>query len=261
MITRPDVLAAGTATLAAHLSPAAAQTAQKTFVLVHGAWHGGWCWRSVVDLLQTRGHKVFAPTLTGLGERSHLLDAKVDLTMHVTDIVNLIKWERLNDIVLVGHSYGGMVITGVAERTGSTISSIVYLDAFVPENGQSVLDLVAGTPVADAIRATAEKGEIGAPAPPAEFFHVNEKDRAWVDAMCTPQPVASVIERITETGLRNRILRKTYIRAIHDREPFFDAFLAKYRSTSGWRTYEVPSGHDVMIDLPERLTEILLEMA
>ena len=92
MITRPDVLEAGTATLAAHLSPAAAQTAQKTFVLVHGAWHGGWCWRSVVDLLQTRGHKVFAPTLTGLGERSHLLDAKVDLTMHVTDIVNLIKW-------------------------------------------------------------------------------------------------------------------------------------------------------------------------
>jgi pimeloyl-ACP methyl ester carboxylesterase len=147
MITRPDVLAAGTATLSAHLSPAAAQTAQKTFVLVHGAWHGGWCWCRVVDLLQARGHKVFAPTLTGLGERSHLLDAKVDLTMHVTDIVNLIKWERLNDIVLVGHSYGGMVITGVAERMGSTISSI------------SVLDLVAGTPVADAIRATAEKGE------------------------------------------------------------------------------------------------------
>ena len=165
MITRPDVLAAGTAMLAAHLSPAARQTARKTFVLVHGAWHGGWCWRRVADLLQARGHKVFAPTLTGLGERSHLLDAKVDLTMHVTDIVNLIKWERLNDIVLVGHSYGGMVITGVAERTGFSISSIVYLDAFVPENGQSVLDLVAGSPVADAIRATAETGEIGAPAP------------------------------------------------------------------------------------------------
>jgi hypothetical protein len=92
MITRPDVLEAGTATLAAHLSPAAAQTVQKTFVLVHGAWHGGWCWRCVVDLLQARGHKVFAPTLTGLGQRSHLLNAKVDLTMHVTDIVNLIKW-------------------------------------------------------------------------------------------------------------------------------------------------------------------------
>jgi pimeloyl-ACP methyl ester carboxylesterase len=169
--------------------------------------------------------------------------------------------ERLNDLVLAGHSYGGMVITGVAEKMGSAISSIVYLDAFVPENGQSVLDLVAGNPVAEAIRATAEDGDIGVPAPPAEFFHVNEKDRAWVDAMCTPQPVASLIERVTETGSRNQIPRKTYIRAIHDTEPFFDAFLAKYRSTSGWRTYEVPTGHDVMIDMPERLTEILLEIA
>ena len=95
---------------------AQAQTSAKTFVLVHGAWHGGWCWRRVSDLLEKRGHKVFTPTMTGLGERSHLLDPKVNLATHVTDIVNVIKWEGLKDIVLVGHSYGGAVVSGVAEQ-------------------------------------------------------------------------------------------------------------------------------------------------
>ena len=95
---------------------AQAQTSGKTFVLVHGAWHGGWCWRRVSDRLEKKGHKVFTPTMTGLGERSHLLDAKINLATHVTDIVNVIKWESLNDIVLVGHSYGGAVVSGVAEQ-------------------------------------------------------------------------------------------------------------------------------------------------
>src|SRR5262245_18742152 len=97
------------------IAPAQAQTMRKTFVLVHGAWHGAWCWRRVSDLLEAKGHKVFVPTMTGLGDKSHLLDAKVNLTTHITDIVNLIKWEDLNDIVLVGHSYGGYIISGVAE--------------------------------------------------------------------------------------------------------------------------------------------------
>jgi predicted alpha/beta hydrolase len=97
-----------------------AQTA-KTFVLVHGAWHGGWCWRRVADLLTNAGHKVFTPTLTGLGERSHLIDAKVNLSTHVTDIVNVLKWERLKDVILCGHSYGGFVISAVAERMEDAI--------------------------------------------------------------------------------------------------------------------------------------------
>src|SRR5436190_16873340 len=95
---------------------AQAQASGRTFVLVHGAWHGGWCWRRVADLLQKQGHKVFTPTMTGLGERSHLIDAKVNLATHITDIVNVIKWEGLRDIVLVGHSYGGCIISGVAEQ-------------------------------------------------------------------------------------------------------------------------------------------------
>ena len=141
-MTRRGVLAsAGAGASAAALggAPARAQTAaRKTFVLVHGAWHGGWCWRRVADVLQQRGHNVFTPTMTGLGERSHLIDGKINLTTHVTDIVNVIKWESLNDIVLVGHSYGGIIISGVAEAMRDTIGSIVFLDAFVPESGDSV---------------------------------------------------------------------------------------------------------------------------
>ena len=110
--------------------------------LVHGAGHGGWCWQRVADRLTAKGHRVFAPTLTGLGERSHLLNDKIDLTTHISDIVNEIKWKDLDQIVLVGHSYGGMVITGVAEQLVSRIASIVYLDAFLPGDGQSVTDVV-----------------------------------------------------------------------------------------------------------------------
>ena len=109
-----------------------------TFVLVTGAWHGAWCWKRVRKALAAEGHEVFTPTLTGLGDRSHLLSKEVDLETHIKDVINLIRWEELNEVVLVGHSYGGMVITGVADRIGDRISSLVYLDAFVPENGQSL---------------------------------------------------------------------------------------------------------------------------
>ena len=112
-----------------------------TFVLVHGAWHGAWCWRRVARLLTQSGHEVFAPTLTGVGERSHLLTPDVGLDTHVLDIVNEMKWQELNNVVLVGHSYGGMVISGAAEKMEKAIASIVMLDAFVPEDGQAIVDL------------------------------------------------------------------------------------------------------------------------
>jgi pimeloyl-ACP methyl ester carboxylesterase len=128
---------------------AQAPTGGKTFVLVHGAWHGGWCWRRVSDLLEKQGHKVFAHD-DGLGERSHLIGGKIDLATHVTDIVNVIKWENLNDVVLVGHSYGGVIISGVAEQMRDAIGSIVFLDAFVPANGDT-LAAKASQPVREAI--------------------------------------------------------------------------------------------------------------
>src|SRR3984957_16229746 len=112
-----------------------------TFVLVHGAWHGGWCWRRVANRLRGDGHNVFTPTLTGLGERSHLVRAGIDLKTHIADVVNVIKWEGLSDVVLCGHSYGGFVISGVAEAMAPAVRSIVFLDAFVPKHGDAVRDL------------------------------------------------------------------------------------------------------------------------
>jgi len=117
-----------------------AQPKRATFVLVHGAWHGGWCWRRVVDRLTAKGHYVVAPTLSGVGERSHLPPDFISLTTQINDVIGEIKWKDLEGIVLVGHSYGGMVITGVAEQLGDRIASIVYIDAFTPADGQSLLD-------------------------------------------------------------------------------------------------------------------------
>src|ERR1700726_2852475 len=128
-----------------------------TFVLVHGAWHGGWCWQRVADRLRGGGHMVFTPTLTGLGERSHLLCAGIDLKTHISDIVNVMKWENLSDVVLCGHSYGGLVVPGVAEQMAPAIRSIVFLDAFVPHNGESMEDLT-GPAVKDSIIAALQRG-------------------------------------------------------------------------------------------------------
>jgi pimeloyl-ACP methyl ester carboxylesterase len=254
-------VAAGTiATLASPIGPAQAQTAAKTFVLVHGGWHGGWCWRRVSDLLEKRGHKVFTPTMTGLGERSHLLDAKINLATHVTDIVNVIKWEGLSDIVLVGHSYGGVIISGVAEQIRDAIGSIVFLDAFVPESGDSVADL-ASQPVREGITALVQKGDNAMKPVSAAVFRVNEKDRAWVDAKCTLHPLATLTDKITLTGARDRIANKAYIRAKGYPSVPFDGAQAKVSSNSAWRVYEMPCGHDAMVDMPDRLTEILLEVA
>jgi pimeloyl-ACP methyl ester carboxylesterase len=229
-------------------------------VLVHGAWHGGWCWRRVADLLEKKGHKVFAPTMTGLGERSHLLSKDINLATHVTDIVNVIKWENLANIVLVGHSYGGSVISGVAEQAHDKIGSIVFLDAFVPQSGDSLAGS-ASQPVREAIAAVVQKGEIAMKPVPAAVFRVNEKDRAWVDAMCTPHPVATLTDKITVTGARDKIAKRAYIRAKGYPSVPFDAAHDKLKTTAGWKVYELPSGHDAMVDLPDQLAEILVEVA
>src|SRR3954454_23529514 len=116
---------------------ASAQPKPVTFLLVHGAWHGGWCWKNLTPLLRSAGHQVLTPTLTGLGDRAHLLSAEVDLTTHITDVSAVLEYEDLRDVVLVGHSYGGMVIAGVAERARARVAQLVYLDAFLPEDGKA----------------------------------------------------------------------------------------------------------------------------
>jgi pimeloyl-ACP methyl ester carboxylesterase len=230
-----------------------------TFVLVHGAWHGAWCWRRVARLLARNGHEVFAPTLTGLGERSHLFGPGIDLDTHILDIVNEVKWQGLNDIVLVGHSYGGLVVSGVAEKAETAIASLVMLDAFLPESGQAVIEMVSG-PVREGVLAAQRSGTMALPPRSAAIFKVNEKDRAWVDAQCTPQPLQTFLQKLTLTGARERIANKTYVRAIGYESPYFDRGLKTARER-GWRTYEVACGHDVMLDMPDRLAEILQEAA
>lgn len=230
------------------------------FVLVHGAWHGGWCWARVAERLRRGGHEVFTPTLTGLGERSHLLRAGINLTTHITDVVNVFKWEELGDVVLCGHSYGGMVIAGVAEQMAPKIRSIVFLDAFVPKNGDSAQELT-GPAVRELVQAAARRGEVGVPPRSAEAFGVNAADRAWVDRLCVPQPIDALTEKIVLAGAVGSIARKSYIRAASYANPGFDKALAAARSDPSWRTYEVACGHDVMVDMPERLTELLLEAA
>jgi pimeloyl-ACP methyl ester carboxylesterase len=231
-----------------------------TFVLVHGAWHGGWCWRRVADLLTAKGHKVFTPTLTGLGERSHLLREGINVSTHVADVVNLLKWERLDNVVLCGHSYGGLVVSGVAEQMAPAIGSIVFLDAFLPENGDSMGELTSQA-VRDQLKAAVARGDLGVPARSAAAFLVNEKDRAWVDALCVPQPIGCMIEKLVLTGARDRIAKKAYVRAAAYPNPGFDKALAQVKADASWRCYEVPCGHDVMVDMPERLAEILTEAA
>jgi pimeloyl-ACP methyl ester carboxylesterase len=231
-----------------------------TFVLVHGAWHGGWCWRRIADRLTAKGHKVYTPTLTGLGERSHLLSKDIRLKTHIDDVANLIKWERLSGMVLCGHSYGGFVVSGVAEQMEKAIASIVFLDAFVPDNGDAMPDLT-GPAVIEAIRKAKETGALGVPPRPAAAFGVNEKDRAWVDSLTGLQPLATFTDAIALTGARDRIAKKAYIRAANYENPGFDKALARVKGDPAWRTYGVPCGHDVMVDMPDRLTEILEEVA
>jgi len=231
-----------------------------TFVLVHGAWHGSWCWKRVRKALQSAGHDVFTPTLTGVADRSHLASPQVDLETHVADVENLIRWEELDDIVLCGHSYAGCVITGVADRLPERLRALVYLDAFIIENGQSLHDTLPPRARAAQVEGANKDGEgWRVPPIPAEFFKVNVADRAWVDAQCTPQSLATFAQPLS---LRNRFPAKkvTHVLATGYEESPFPPFheIAKKK---GWHTVTIDCGHDVMLDRPEDLVRILIDAA
>jgi pimeloyl-ACP methyl ester carboxylesterase len=231
---------------------------QTTYVLVHGAWHGSWCWKRVRNKLRDAGHEVFTPTLTGLGECSHLNSAAVDLSTHVADVVNLLQWEDLSDVVLCGHSYGGMVISGVADRVPERIRSLVYLDAFVPEDGECVFDNLPSE-LAQQIRTLAHTAGSGWNVPPihAERFNVNPQDAAWVNAQCTFQSIATFEERIRLNRLRTN--DATHILATGWEDSPFRAAHERAQ-TRGWKTRTISCGHEVMLDSPDEVTELLSEL-
>lgn len=223
-----------------------------TFVIVHGAWAGGWAWMRVVDRLNARGHRVFAPTLSGLGERSHLDPASINLTTHIDDVVNEVRWKDLDDLVLVGHSYGGFVITGVAEKIARRIRSIVYVDAFIPRDGQAFADFAPEWNLPpDAL----------IPPPPAVMGdYLDEADRIWVNEKATPQPAGAFTERARVTGAYNAIAKKAFVQATGWDSPFGEA-AAALRADPGWRVHEIACGHDIAIDMPDELTDVLEKSA
>ena len=241
---------------------AMAQAAQrKTVVLVHGAWHGGWCWRRVADLLEKQGHKVYTPTLTGLGERVHLMSKDIDLNTHITDVVNVFKYEDLKDVCLVAHSYGGWPSSGALEQIADRVSAIVWLDAFKPDDGQKGADYASDFS-RKLMQEAIAKGENSRPAPPATAFFVNDKDQAWVNSKTTPQPNGVAFTPIKLTGARDKIAKKTYIRAPKYPQPAFDKAFAECKADKSWKTFESTNGgHDVMVDNPQWLTDILLQVS
>ena len=232
-----------------------------TFVLVHGAWHGGWCWRDIVPLLRRAGHEVFTPTLTGLGERRHLARPGITLDDHVRDVVSLLETEDLAGIVLLGHSYGGMVVTGVADRCAARIRRLVYLDAFVPEDGKCALDYVVPERAA-AFRKEGEELGTVAP-PPLSLWGLTRPEHI---AFAKPREARHPYHTFTQPiRLTNPAALahppKTFIYCSSPATGTFDRFAARYRGDPAWRFHELKTGHDAMILVPGELAALLLQSA
>jgi len=235
-----------------------------TYVLVHGGGHGGWCYQRVAKRLRAAGHEVYTPTLTGLGERSHLLSPVIDLDLQITDVVNVLHYEDLRDVVLVGHSYGGMVITGAADRASDRVGRLVYLDAANPVNGQSLVD-IAG-PMMEAARSSARVVDgielvLWPGTDPLGSYGVSDPDDvAWMNKRLTPHPW-KCFEQKLELSNQDALWAVPQYHIVcsstlagRDRQ-----LMEKARSTG--RLWEIDTGHDLMITKPEAVAEALIEIA
>jgi pimeloyl-ACP methyl ester carboxylesterase len=237
-------------------------TGTKTFVLVPGSWHGGWCWSRVANELTTQGHRVFAVTLTGLGDRKHLAALAVDIGIFVTDIVNLIETEELNDVVLVGHSFGGIPITGAAAKIPDRIRSLVYLDAGVPAPGDSALSLLAPEQQKRRRLETVMLNGLEVSPPPnplPAFWAINGNDAAWVTRELTPHPFATFTSPLNFDEVIWARLSRTYIQCISPRHPALGEMHARLRRDASWRWIEIASGHHAMVSHPTELAKLLSE--
>ncbi len=238
----------------------------QTFLLVHGAWHGGWCWDLVRARLEKLGHRVISPTLPGLGPRAAELNASTGLQTHIDDVIALIERDKLNNFVLVGHSYGGMVITGIADRMKERIKHIVYLDAALPKDGQSMISY--GPPKTDMeikeisaqLRRLAPGGLAMAVFPP-ELLGIprDHPQYEWVKSQLTPHPLKSWLDEISLSNGGETGMDRTYI---HCTDPVlprtnFPYIANQTRNHPEWQYHELKTGHDAMITAPDEVSDLL----
>jgi pimeloyl-ACP methyl ester carboxylesterase len=258
---RTFIAASGAVALAATVENAAAQSrAGRNFVLVHGAWHGGWCWSRVASRLQAAGHRVFAPSLTGLGDRVHLANPNITLDTHIADIANLIEAEELDRVILVGHSYGGTVITGVADKVSARLAHLGYLDAIVLRDGESWSSYNSAEARAQRAAAAAKTNNTW-PKPNAAGFGITDPaDIAWVNRRLTPQPHGPYEGKV-RVGEAYAKLAKTFIDCSKPALASIEPYRKATRNDSAWRYVDLPTGHDAMVTAPGPLTDILLGLA
>jgi pimeloyl-ACP methyl ester carboxylesterase len=236
-----------------------------TFVLVHGAWHGAWCWARVMPALRAAGHEVFAVTLTGVGERAHLLSREITLDTHVTDIANLVVCEELSDVVLVGHSYGGLPMTGAADRLlarrPNTLKHLVYIDAVVPHPGECWASLHGAELVARRMAESAAHPQGALPPPDAALYGLTGADCDWVNRRQTPHPFGQYREALQFDAARLASVPRTFIDCVAPAWPSIAPMRRRVRGEPGWRVHEIATGHDAMVSAPGPLTQMLLDAA
>lgn len=253
-------LAAGT--LAACSSPRRSAAQQPTLLLVHGAWHGAWCWERALPHLEASGLRPVALTLPGLAERRAELSTSIDLESHVSAVVEAA--QRIDGpIVLLGHSYGGFVVTGAADRiaTSGRLVSIIYLDAFVPQAGQKVCDYMAPAARA-ALEAAFARGDAAYAPPPVRFFGIeNPQDAAWAQARVSPQPAGTYLQPLRLDGPPPPNVKRAYIACQSPRLSVFDDTKARVRADPGWTYRELQTGHDAMIIAPAQLASTIAGLA
>lgn len=227
------------------------------FVLVHGAWHGAWCWRKVLPSLWAKGNRAFAVTLTGVGEREHLMSSSIQLATHIDDVAALIETEELSRVVLVGHSYAGLLITAVADRYPERIFRLVYVDAIVPRSGES-WSSTHDESARQARRAViAREGVI--PPPPASAYGLTGADAEWVDRRQRPHPGAVYEEVLHFDEARVARLARTFVDCTSPALPAIEKSRQRVRSEPGWQVVEIATGHDPMISAPAQLLDVLEE--
>jgi pimeloyl-ACP methyl ester carboxylesterase len=239
-----------------------------TFLLVHGAWHSGQCWERVVPLLESAGHRVFAPSLTGYGDKAHLLGPDVGLDTHVDDVVGLIEEHDLTDVVLVGHSYAGLVVSSAANRVPNRIAHLVYLDAMVPQDGESAVD---AQPVTRHLIELAQASPSGWRVPPmAEqpppfglFGVTDPKDIAWLRTMLSDQPVRCLQQPAHLDNPAVNAIPRTHIHCTGAKPEGVIRRPVPPIQPNGTpaQVWELPTGHDCMITMPVELSELLLKLA